>query len=128
MMKAARRTFLAASLLWATVAEAQVTTPGPAETVAAEPDAAFGSAAALGEADLGSVAGRADVGTQIAAADQRNVVSNNSVTGNSVTGDVRIDGSAFQNLQGLAVINANSGNNVAINSAMNVTINLGGPQ
>ena len=28
------------------------------------------------------------------------------------------------NLQGLAVISANSGNNVAINSAMNVTINL----
>lgn len=96
--------------------------------VAAEPETTFGTAAALGEADLGSIAGRTDVGTQVAAADQRNVVSNNSVTGNSVTGDVRIDGSAFQNLQGLTVISANSGNNVAINSAMNVIIHLGGPQ
>ena len=61
----------------------------------------------------------------IAAADQRNVVANNSVSGNSVTGDVVIDGNAFQNVQGLAVISANTGNNVAINSAMNVTINMG---
>ena len=127
-MKAARRTTLAASLLWATVAGAQVPTSGPAETVAPGPEAAFETAAALDEGDLGSVAGRADVGAQIAIADQRNVVSNNSVTGNSTTGGVTIDGNAFQNLQGLAVISANSGNNVAINSAMNVTINLGGPQ
>jgi hypothetical protein len=94
--------------------------PGPA---AADP--AFADAAVLADADLGTVAGREDRGTQIAAADQRNTVSNNSVTGTSVTGAVTIDGQAFSNLSGLAVISANSGNNVAINSAMNVVINLG---
>lgn len=86
---------------------------------------AFSGDAALAETDLGAIAGREDRGTQIAAADQRNTVSNNAVTGNSVTGSVTIDGQAFSNLSGLAVINANSGNNVAINSAMNVVINLG---
>lgn len=86
---------------------------------------AFADGAVLADTDLGAVAGREDRGTQIAAADQRNTVSNNSVTGNSVTGSVTIDGQAFSNLSGLAVISANSGNNVAINSAMNVVINLG---
>ena len=86
---------------------------------------AFADGAILADTDLGAVAGREDRGTQIAAADQRNTVSNNSVTGNSVTGSVTIDGQAFSNLSGLAVISANSGNNVAINSAMNVVINLG---
>jgi len=88
-------------------------------------DAAFGNGAVLADTDLSTVTGREDRGTQIAAADQRNTVSNNSVTGNSVTGSVTIDGQAFSNLSGLAVISANSGNNVAINSAMNVVINLG---
>ena len=107
-----------------------------AQTIAAQPvpasvspAAAAGHAAfagsAISDADLGQVAGREDTGAMIAAADQRNVVANNSVSGNSVTGDVVIDGNAFQNVQGLAVISANTGNNVAINSAMNVTINMG---
>ncbi|WP_210359430.1 hypothetical protein [Sphingomonas beigongshangi] len=105
-----------------------VATPGLAQGRSAAADQqspAFADGAVLGDADLGTVAGREDRGTQIAAADQRNTVSNNSVTGNSVTGSVTIDGHAFSNLSGLAVISANSGNNVAINSAMNVVINLG---
>lgn len=102
-------------------------TPADTATAAAPigADAAFGNGAVLADTDLGTVTGREDRGTQIAAADQRNTVSNNSVTGNSVTGSVTIDGQAFSNLSGLAVISANSGNNVAINSAMNVVINLG---
>ncbi len=85
---------------------------------------AFAGAPAIADGALAQVAGREDSGTQIAIANQRNTVSGNSVVGRSVTGNVAIDGNAFQNLQGLAVISANSGNNVAINSAMNVTINL----
>jgi len=80
--------------------------------------------AAVTDDVLGKVAGREDTAKLIANANQQNTVANNSVTGNSVTGNVAIDGNAFQNLQGMAVISANSGNNVAINSAMNVTINL----
>ncbi len=92
---------------------------------AAGPDEAFGTTAAIGEADLRKVTGRDDIGAMVASATQRNTVANNSVTGTSTTGSVHIDGNAFQNLQGLAVISANSGNNVAMNSAMNVTVNLG---
>lgn len=85
---------------------------------------AFAGTPAVADGALAQVAGREDGGTQIAIANQRNTVSGNSVVGRSVTGNVAIDGNAFQNLQGLAVISANSGNNVAITSAMNVTINL----
>jgi hypothetical protein len=93
------------------------------------PDAsAFDAGPAVDESTLGKVTGREDIATLIAQANQRNTVSNNSVNGNSVTGAIAIDGNAFQNLQGLAVISANSGNNVAINSAMNVTINMAPPQ
>ena len=98
---------------WAQVAEPA----GPMPAV-------FAAGGALGEAELGGVTGREDIALLSAEATQRNTVANNSVTGNSVTGNIRIDGNAFQNLQGLAVISANSGNNVAINSAMNVTINM----
>jgi len=87
-------------------------------------DQAVFAATAVSDGDLGNTAGREDTGAMIASATQRNTVANNSVTGDSVTGNVEIDGNAFQNLQGLAVISANSGNNVAISSAMNVTINL----
>lgn len=96
-------------------------------TPAAAQDQAFGTAAPIDETALAAVAGREDRGAQIAAADQRNTVQNNSVTGTSQTGAITLDGNAFQNFQGLAVISANSGNNVAINAAMNVTINMGAP-
>ncbi|MFM9977985.1 MAG: hypothetical protein ACKVOP_08075 [Sphingomonadaceae bacterium] len=110
-------------------AVAQITEPATAEhAVDATATDAFAGIETLAETDLSAIAGREDSGTLIASATQRNTVSNNSVIGQSTTGAVQIDGNAFQNLQGLAVISANSGNNVAINSAMNVTINLGGPQ
>ncbi|RDE06317.1 hypothetical protein [Sphingomonas aracearum] len=106
-------------------------TPAAAQSIAAVPAAEaaskadpFSDAAAVDDGALGRIAGREDTGAQIAIADQRNTVSGNSVSGQSVTGNIVIDGNAFQNLQGLAVISANSGNNVAINSAMNVTVNL----
>lgn len=89
----------------------------------ASAQSAFGENARMDDNALSRMAGRADVG-QIAIANQRNDVRNNSVNGNSVTGDVLIDGNAFQNLSGFSVISANSGNNVAINSALNVTISL----
>jgi len=84
---------------------------------------AFSDEARVEDSALNRVAGREDFG-QIALANQVNQVRNNAVIGNSTTGGVQIDGNAFQNLSGLAVISANSGNNVAINSALNVTISL----
>ena len=112
---------LALSLL-AMPAHAQEVAKAAAEAKAAA--AAF-DAPAVDDAGLRRTTGREDIGAMVASANQRNTVANNSVTGTSTTGDIRIDGDAFQNLQGLAVISANSGNNVAINSAMNVTISMG---
>ena len=52
-------------------------------------------------------------------------VSGNSVTGDSTTGQISMDGQALQNFSGLSVMTANTGNNVSINSAMNVNVSIG---
>ena len=75
----------------------------------------------VADTTLGGIAGRADT-SMVARSDQTSAVSDNSVGDNVSTGDVRVDANAFQNLQGLSVLNLNTGNNVSINSAMNVTI------
>lgn len=70
---------------------------------------------------LGAIAGRADH-SMTARANQSSTVSDNSVGDNVTTGHVRIDAQAFQNMQGLSLLNVNTGNNVSMNSAMNVNI------
>jgi hypothetical protein len=76
---------------------------------------------AVSDDALGKVAGRADT-AQAAYADQVAGVSDNSVGDNVRTGNASISDNAFQNLSGLSVLNVNTGNNVAINAAMNVNI------
>ena len=78
---------------------------------------------ALSEDALGAIAGREDT-HQTALANLNAGVSNNSVGANSSTGDAKISDNAFQNLSGLSILNVNTGNNVAINAAMNVTISI----
>ena len=114
-----------ALFLLASPGQAQEAVKPAAPVAEAKIDAGAFDAPALDDAGLRRTTGREDLGSMAAIATQRNTVANNSVTGTSTTGDIRIDGDAFQNLQGLAVISANSGNNVAINSAMNVTISMG---
>lgn len=75
---------------------------------------------------LQKTAGREDV-TQISQAEQNAQVTRNSVGDNSVTGNSRIDGNAFQNMSGLSILNVNTGNNVAINAAMNVNVSISPP-
>lgn len=81
----------------------------------------FDPEVAISDQTLASVAGMADLNQQ-SRSNNVATVSNNSVNGTSQTGGVTIDGQAFQNLSGLTVINANTGNNVAINASMNVNI------
>ena len=59
---------------------------------------------------------------------QASTVSQNSVSGVTTTGELSIADNAFQNATGLTVINANTGNNVAMNASLNVTIVMTGPQ
>ena len=77
--------------------------------------------AVLDDKALGTVAGREDM-RGVAIADQQASVSRNSVGDNVRTGDAKISDNAFQNMSGLTILNVNTGNNVAMNSAMNVTI------
>lgn len=80
-------------------------------------------AGALAEDVLGTIAGRADT-QQEASAVQTASVTRNSVGDHVSTGEARIDDNAFQNMSGLSILNVNTGNNVAINAAMNVTISI----
>jgi len=94
--------------------------PGAAAAQAQDAAAPF-AAPALGDALLGGIAGREDT-AQAASADQTAGVSHNSVGDNVRTGDAKIADNAFQNMSGLSILNVNTGNNVAINAAMNVNI------
>ena len=89
----------------------------------AKPSGPFAKAQALDSAKLQRVAGREDV-NQISQADLAATVSRNSIGDNSMTGEARIDGNAFQNMSGLSILNVNTGNNVAINAAMNVNVSI----
>ena len=73
------------------------------------------------ERTLSDIAGKAGDPLQIIA-DNRSVVADNHIVGNVATGGVSIDGNAFQGLNGLAIVNANTGNNVAINASLNVNV------
>ena len=83
----------------------------------------FPDAAPIAADTLRQTSGREDL-NQISQASQAATVSGSSVNGTSTTGAITIDGNAYQNLSGLSVLNANTGNNVAINAAMNVNISI----
>ena len=91
----------------------------PAPT--AVPAPAFSDGVALDIAALDQTTAREDL-SQVAIANQTAQVANSSVNGTSTTGAVAISGNAFQGSSGLTIVNANSGNNVAINAALNVNI------
>lgn len=76
---------------------------------------------AVDENELGAIVGREDLG-MANLSNQTSNVRNNSVNGNSVTGMISFDDQALQNMSGLALVNANTGNNVSMNSSMMVNI------
>lgn len=94
-------------------------------TVAAEAQASAGvfGTKAVSDTMLQTIAGREDT-AQMSQADLKAGVANNTVGDHSVTGAAQIDGNAFQNMSGLSILNVNTGNNVAINAAMNVNISI----
>lgn len=119
----------------ALLATASLAAPALAQetaTAANSPDSAdtpsekstmFFSAKAVSETQLRVIAGREDT-VQVSNADQQAAVTRNSVGDNVSTGAAQIDGNAFQNMSGLSILNVNTGNNVAINAAMNVNISI----
>jgi len=85
--------------------------------------AAFGSAAKLSTDALAGITGRDDIAMSVRANNDA-TVSRNSVGANSVTGTINFGQDAFGSLSGLSVLSANTGNNVAINSSLNVNVSI----
>lgn len=83
--------------------------------------APFGEAAAIPAVELGVITGMADTNMEVRA-QNTSTVSHNSVSGQSQTGTISFDAQAFQNMSGLALLSANTGNNVSINSSLNVNV------
>lgn len=121
---------LIASLLQATpVLAADASTPAPSPQdlshgQAMEPCPPFASVAIADDAQLAVVTGMADIK---AIQETANVANTSTVTGNIINGDpitgtISIDGGSFSGFNGLALVSANTGNNVSINAAMNVNV------
>lgn len=83
----------------------------------------FDAANIVDDAALAAIAGRADI-WMAAQAEHAAMVADNQIIGDSTTGEIRIDDNAFQNMSGLAVLNSNTGNNVAINASIQVNVAL----
>lgn len=73
--------------------------------------------------ELAEVTGKADTAMEVRA-QNTSTVSNNSVVGQSETGTISFDSTSFQNMAGLSLLSANTGNNVSINSSLNVNVSI----
>ncbi|RJF93611.1 hypothetical protein D3876_04675 [Sphingomonas cavernae] len=96
----------------------------PPDAARDETASPFAMATVVEEARLAAVTGMADVKDLRQAVNVRNTstVSDNTINGDSVTGTIAIDGASFGGFNGLALVTANTGNNVSINSSMNVNV------
>lgn len=86
---------------------------------------AFADAKPITEGKLAKIAGREDL-TQFNNADLKNSVEGNAVGDNSNTGTIAFSDNAFSEMSGLSIVNANTGNNAAINASIQVNITLPG--
>jgi hypothetical protein len=88
------------------------------------PGQPFANAAVADDARLADITGMADVRViqETNNAQNTSTVSGNTINGDPTSGLISIDGGSFGNFNGLAVISANTGNNVSINSSMNVNV------
>jgi hypothetical protein len=75
------------------------------------------------DGQLRAIAGKTDL-AQIANAQNSGTVAGNTINGDSQTGTIHFDASSFQGMNGLSILSANTGNNVAINSAMSVNVTV----
>ena len=124
MIKLHTTCVLGLALLAAPVAAENGETPAGADTATSETAASpFGKAEPVAEQKLAKIAGREDI-NQVTNADQNNSVSGNDVGDNSVTGQIAVSDQAFSNTNGFVILNANTGNNVAINASIQVNVAL----
>lgn len=93
----------------------------PHDTALTLPASPFADAAPVDNAQLSAVTGQSDL-SQVIRAQNTSTVSGNSVNGHSETGTISFEPNSFQNLNGLSLLSANTGNNVSINSSLNVNV------
>ncbi len=115
--------FALAAAAVASPALAEDAKPAPAEQSAPAAKSVFADATPVDEGKLAKIAGKEDL-TQLTNSDQTNSVGGNSVGDNSNTGTISISDNAFNNMNGMTILNANTGNNVAINASIQVNIAL----
>jgi hypothetical protein len=96
--------------------------PAAAQQIPVKDPLPFGSGA-VAVSELSAITGRSDTAQEIRAQNTSNV-SHNSVTGQSQTGAISFDAGAFQAMTGLSLLSANTGNNVSINSSLNVNVSI----
>lgn len=118
----------AAIVLAGTAGAAAAASPEPAVPAApaVESPAPFAPGSALSDDKMRSSTAREDISLH-AESRQTSSVSNNSVSGNSVTGEILISDTAFNGASGLTLMNLNTGNNVSMNSSMNVNVIMAPP-
>jgi hypothetical protein len=104
--------------------------PAPADArPSASPEVeagAFSASSAVTLQTLETATAREDLSI-VAQTQQTSTVSRSSGSGTVTSGAVGVAGNAFQNATGLTVVNANSGNNVAMNGSINVNIVMSPP-
>ncbi|MCK0127364.1 hypothetical protein [Erythrobacter sp. F6033] len=100
---------------------ALLASPAVAKEKAPAEKPAFAAEKVVDDKALAKIAGREDI-NQLTQSDSNNSVTGNSVGDNSRTGTVSIKDQAFQNMNGLSILNANTGNNVAINATIQVNV------
>ena len=119
-----KKTCMAFAATAAAIASPAMAEEKPAAKPAVSTEAPiFAEAKPIDEAKLAKIAGREDL-SQVSKSDQANEVSENTVGDNSRTGTVSFRDNAFNNMTGITIVNANTGNNVAINAAVQVNIAL----
>ena len=87
------------------------------------PDAPFAASSTVDGETLSHVTGKADTAMSVRA-QNTSTVAGNAVVGQSQTGTISFDSASFQNMAGLSLLSANTGNNVAINSSLNVNVSI----
>lgn len=112
---------LVATSIFAGSALAQTAQPVSAASPLSAIDSAFAGSALADDDVLDAATAREDL-SLVAQSQQSSSVSNSQVNGTSTTGGIGFSDNAFQGSSGLTIINANSGNNVAMNGSMNVNI------
>ena len=117
------RLLLAAAVIAPTGASAQAQIAAASEPASSVEASPFGAAMPIEDVQLNTITGQADL-AQVVNAQNKGVVSGNTITGESHTGTINFDSSSFQNLNGLSLLSANTGNNVSINSSLNVNVSI----